>query len=336
MAGSKRTRGPRPAHERLRRLLVMLPWLMQRGEVSVAEMAERFALTEEELVADLELASMCGLPPFVDEMIDVYIDEGTVFAGIPRVFTRPLRLTAPEGFGLLAAGRAAMALPGADPAGPLGRALDKLAIALGETPGGQGVVVDLGRPPLADLVAAATDAGERLTITYWTPSRGESSQRSITPRSVFVDDGHWYVFADDHRSGAERSFRLDRVLEATRTGAFDVLRDVTPPDPERWFAGDPEIQRMTLRLPTELLWTIERYPKDSVTAEPTAKRQMAMSIVEMPVTNEQWVRRLLIRLGPRASVLAPDGYRHLGADTARAILANYESAVSTTAGSSVD
>jgi len=317
-------RGPRPAHERLRRLLVMLPWLMQRGEVSVAEMAERFALTEDELVADLELASMCGLPPFVDEMIDVFIDEGTVFAGIPRVFTRQLRLTAPEGFGLLSAGRAAMALPGAEPDGALGRALDKLAVALGETPGGEGVVVDLARPPLADLVAAATETGERLAITYWTPSRGESTERTITPRAVFVDDGHWYVFADDHRSGAERSFRLDRVLDAAGTGQYDPIRDVTLPDPERWFSGDTDIQRITLRLPTELLWMIERYPTNSVTSHPPPKRGQAVSTVVMPVTNEQWVRRLLIRLGPRAVVESPAGWVNLAADTARSILANYD------------
>ena len=39
-------RGPRPAEARLRRLLVMLPWLMERAEVPVAEVAARFALTE--------------------------------------------------------------------------------------------------------------------------------------------------------------------------------------------------------------------------------------------------------------------------------------------------
>ena len=122
-----RRRGPRRSGERLRRLLVMLPWLMERGEVPVAEMAARFELTEAELVGDLELAALCGLPPFIDEMIDVFIDEGVVFAGVPRLFTRPLRLTAPEGFALLSSGRAAMQLPGADPDGALARALDKLA-----------------------------------------------------------------------------------------------------------------------------------------------------------------------------------------------------------------
>ena len=92
----------------------MLPWLMERGEVPLAEVAERFRLTEDEVAADLELVAMCGLPPFVDELIDVFIDEGTVFVGVPRLFTRPLRLNSTEAFELLAAARAAMELPGAD------------------------------------------------------------------------------------------------------------------------------------------------------------------------------------------------------------------------------
>ena len=116
-----RSAGRRTAEERLSRLLVMLPWLMERGEVPLAEVARRFGLTPAEVARDLELAAMCGLPPFVDEMIDVFIDDDTVFVGVPRLFTRPLRLTAPEGFALVAAGRAAMQLPGAEPGGPLGR-----------------------------------------------------------------------------------------------------------------------------------------------------------------------------------------------------------------------
>ena len=121
----------------------MLPWLMERGEVPLADVARHFRLTPEQVAADLELAAMCGLPPFVDEMIDVFIDDDVVVVGVPRLFTRPLRLTAPEGFALVAAGRAAMQLPGADPEGPLGRGLRKLEAALGD----DGVVVDLPRTP---------------------------------------------------------------------------------------------------------------------------------------------------------------------------------------------
>ena len=150
-------RGPRSVTDRLRRLLVMLPWLMERGHASVEEMSARFEVDAGELIRDLELAAMCGLPPFVDEMIDVFIDDGVVHAGVPRVFTKPLRLTAPEGFALLIAGRAAMQLPGADPGGPLARALAKLAAVLGD----DGVVVDAPQPAAtADVIAAATDERE--------------------------------------------------------------------------------------------------------------------------------------------------------------------------------
>ncbi len=104
--------GPRNAEDRLRRLLVMLPWLMEVGQVSLAEVARRFDMTEAQVQRDLELVAMCGLPPFVDEMVDVFVDDGIVYVGIPRLFTRPLRLTAPEAFSLLTSARAAMELSG--------------------------------------------------------------------------------------------------------------------------------------------------------------------------------------------------------------------------------
>ena len=146
----------------------MLPWLMERGEVPVAEAAARFDLTEAEVAEDLELVAMCGLPPFVDELVDVFIDDGVIWVGVPRLFTRPLRLNSVEAWELLAAGRAAMELPGADPDGPLGRGLAKLAAALGDDDT-SGVRIDLDRPSLTDEVAAAARSGAALRIEYWSP-----------------------------------------------------------------------------------------------------------------------------------------------------------------------
>ena len=203
---------PRPAEERLRRLLVMLPWLMERGEVTVAEAAERFDLTEAEVVRDLELAAMCGLPPFVDELIDVFVDDGVIVVGVPRLFTRPLRLNSVEAFELLAAGRAAMELPGADATGALGRGLAKLATALGEDDT-TGVRIELDRPEMADRLAAAATSSEELLIEYWSASRDATTERRIVPRQVFADRGEWYVSADDDRSGEVRTFRIDRILQ---------------------------------------------------------------------------------------------------------------------------
>lgn len=327
--------GRRTAEERLSRLLVMLPWLMERGEVPVAEVAQRFGLAPGEVAKDLELAAMCGLPPFVDEMIDVFIDDDMVFVGVPRLFTRPLRLTAPEGFALVAAGRAAMQLPGADPEGPLGRGLHKLEAALGD----DAVVVDLPlAPALAsaiEVVTAAVTSGERLHVTYWTASRDEVSERTIAPRHVFTDRGEWYVDADDGLSGERRTFRIDRFESIAGTGevadggsgdgsgagpagaagaSVGAGSGVSP----NWFA-DAGLTRVTLRLRPEARWVIERYPVDSV-----VERRGGVADATFPVASERWLERLLLRLGPAVEVRAPAEWQTRGAAVARRVLARYE------------
>jgi len=311
--------GPRGAEDRLRRLLVMLPWLMERGEVPVAEAAERFGMSEKQIARDLELAAMCGLPPFVDELIDVFIDEGMIWVGVPRLFTRPLRLNAVEAWELLAAGRAAMQLPGADPDGPLGRGLDKLARALGEDDT-SGVRVELDRPAIADRIATAIETHERLDIAYWSASSDEASTRRIVPRQLFSDRGEWYVSADDDRSGELRTFRLDRIEHLGATGEVVVPSDAELPTPGEWFT-DASISRVTLRLAPAAHWITERYPVDEV-SEPDADGWVT---ARMPLASERWFVRTMLRLGPAAEVVESPLVGDPVGDAAAAVLARYRS-----------
>lgn len=316
--------GPRAAEDRLRGLLVMLPWLMHVGEIPLSEVARRFEMTEAQVQKDLELVAMCGLPPFVDEMIDVFVDDGIVFVGVPRLFTRPLRLTAPEGFSLLVAGRAAMELPGADPTGPLGRGLDKLALALadaGVDAGSDetaGVVVDLARPALTDELAEAVATGRQLAIRYYSPTSDETSQRRIVPRHVFVETGNWYVLADDERSGERRTFRIDRIESVDATGTI-VEVDETIVAPSAFFV-DSEVPRLTVQLAPDAQWVVDQYPVDEVVAldDPAGWVE-----ARLPVSGDRWLAKLLIRLGP--SVRAIDSSDAAPAvDLAERMLARYQ------------
>jgi len=317
--------GPLRAEDRLRRLLVMLPWLMEAGEVPLADVAQRFDMTEAMVQKELELVAMCGLPPFVDEMIDVFVDDGMVFVGVPRLFTRPLRLTAPEGFSLLAAGRAAMELPGADPAGPLGRGLRKLAGALDDAglDTGNGdvvdVVVDLARPALTDELADAASSGAELSISYYTPARDGISERLIVPRHVFVDLGNWYVVADDDLSGERRTFRIDRIEELRSTGKTVSVDEVVSA-PEQFFV-DVDVPRALVRLAAPAQWVVERYPSNDVRELETPEGWVE---VELPVASDRWLSRLLIRLGSDAEVVDPPDARERARDLARVVLARYD------------
>jgi proteasome accessory factor C len=319
--------GPRNAQDRLRQLLIMLPWLMEAGEVPLAEVAERFGLTEAQVTKDLELVAMCGLPPYVDEMIDVFVDEGMVFVGVPRLFTRPLRLTAPEAFALLASARTAMELPGADPEGPLARGLAKLADALGlagvdaDVDRTAGVVVDLERPDGTEDLIDAVAVGAELRLEYYSPARAEVSHRTVVPRHVFASSGNWYLLADDDRSGERRTFRIDRIESAVRTGAVHALDpDATAPDS---FFADVELPRARLRLAPPAQWVIDRYPVDSVESV-TGRRAGGAVDVVLPVASQWWLDRLLVRLGPHAVVLEPNGGGEGARRLATAILAQYD------------
>lgn len=319
--------GPRNAEDRLRRLLVMLPWLMEVGEVELAAVAERFGMTESQVQRDLELVAMCGLPPFVDEMIDVFVDDGVVVVGVPRLFTRPLRLTAPEGFALLAAGRAAMELPGADPSGPLGRGLAKLAAALGADDGDNGsdvdadptagFAVDMSRPHLSDDVLEAAATATELSIDYYSPARDASTRRTIVPRHVFTERGNWYVVADDERSAERRTFRIDRIEGIDPTGRT-VPADEPVTRPSAFFQ-DEELPRATLRLAPAARWVVEQYPVDDVHELDDGGVEVTLA-----VSSDRWLSRLLIRLGPLVEEVAPASASEAASELASSILARYE------------
>ncbi len=332
--------GPRNAEDRLRRLLVMLPYLMEAGEVPLAEVAERFDMTESQVTKDLELVAMCGLPPYVDEMIDVFVDDGMVLVGVPRLFTRALRLTAPEAFSLLAAGRAAMELPGGDSSGPLARGLAKLAAALGaagiETASTgsddtAGLAIDLSRPELTDeIIDAIADHGE-LAVSYYSPARDEVSERILAPRHVFVERGNWYLRADDELSGELRTFRIDRIEQIRRTDRTIAPSSVPLGEPEPFFA-DASVPRATILVGPAAQWILDRYPIDRSepvvaavrsTASERARAADGWLAVTLPIASERWLGRLLIRLGPNAELVEPEHFRQAVTSLAQRTLDRY-------------
>src|ERR671937_627547 len=145
---------PRPfAGNEIQRILALVPWIVAHPGATKEEIAQRFAITVDQLDEDLELMLMVGVPPYTPgDYLDVVVDDDRVTLRLADYFRRPLRLTPAEGLALLAAGRALLAVPGSDPRGPLATALDKLEAAL-DLPG---LIVEVGEPPFLRAVRDAT------------------------------------------------------------------------------------------------------------------------------------------------------------------------------------
>jgi proteasome accessory factor C len=310
---------PRPdAAARLRRLLTVIPWIVDHQGSALSDIAARFGINVAELERDLELVPFCGLPPYSpDRLIDCEVVDGRVFLRFAEYFRRPFRLTPAEGFALLAAGRGLLAVPGADAGGSLARALGKLAGVLG---GADGMAVELGPARFLEPLRHAAEAGERVEIDYYTFGRDALTTRRIDPGVVFAASGQWYVDAWCHQAGDERLFRVDRIQGLRPTGErFDNPGGlgVSP----ALFYPRPEDPRVTLLLPADARWVAETYPTESVSEEPDGRLRVVLVASE-----RAWLERLLLRLGPSAVILAPEEARRAAAAAAQRLLALYRAA----------
>jgi proteasome accessory factor C len=324
--------GAAPAHrttasDRFLRLLTIVPWIAGQDGPTLDEVCERFGMTRKQLLEDLQVVPLVGLPPYTpDTLIDVTIEGDRVWLRFADMFARPLRLTPEQGLALVAAGRAWVGLPGADAEGPLATALDKVAGVLGIDPADAVSVALAGniRPGLLDTLRRAVAERRRLRIDYYAYGSDRRTTRDVDPDAVFADEGAWYMRAHCHLARAERLFRVDRINEVE---VLDTVFDA-PDGGDRGrareagevFVAGPDIPRVTLDLGPTARWVVENYPVDEVT-----EREDGWIRVRLAVSARPWLERLLVRLGPDAVVVDADEpeLATAGAGVARRILARY-------------
>lgn len=315
--------GPTGSYERVQRLLGMLPWLVANGPVvDVEAMATQFGISPSDLIADLELASTCGIPPYTpDVLAGLWIepDEDGGGHGVIRVegamqFERRLDLTKEEAFGLALLGAAARNLRGFRRPADLRSALRKLRQVLGES----AVTVEVGEPEHLLAVSEAARTGEKITVTYRRPSSGEVSRRTLVVRQVFSDRGHWYAGAEDgNNDWSLRTFRVDRIEMLERTGEHVETRHLAPARP-RFFDSTDEGTEVNLVLPPGAGWVAETYPCRKVVENADGSFD-----VTLIASSEHWLGRLLLRAGAGARVTSPAAWADLQSRTAAAVLARY-------------
>jgi proteasome accessory factor C len=309
----------RSAAERLRLLLAVVPWIVAHDGPTLADVSRRFDMTEDELLAELDLVFLCGVHPFTpDSLMDVVIEEGRVWIRYADYFERPLRLSPEEGLALVAAGSALADVPGADPNGPVARALAKVAAVLGVEPG-ETLDIQLGTAPPETLATLQRAVGEhrRVELDYYTYGRDERSHRTVEPRAVFAAEGAWYLDGYCHLAGADRRFRLDRMAHVSLLDATFEPPPGAAPTTTSVFDPDPDDPRVVLDLAPRARWVAEQYPVETV--EERADGRLRVTLV---AGERAWLERLLLRLG--TDVVVVDGADGVAAAAARRLLARYQ------------
>lgn len=289
--------------DRFRRLLLLVPYVLRHNGATVDEVCERFGITRSELVADLNLLFMCGLPGYgPGDLIEAYIEGDQVWIRMADYFSRPMRLTPAEGLMLYAGGQALEAVSGPDPA--LERAMEQLKKAL--TPGAlERVSVGLETPEELSTVKQALESRSRLHLVYQSQSKDEVTERDVDPWALLLSEGRWYLVGWCHRVNDERIFRVDRMRRVVQLGdAAQVPDDFDLSQYQSVYFESDEAVTVTLDIAPRANWVCDYYPLLSQEV-----LEDGWIRIRLKAGGMAWLERLLLRLGPEARIVEPESLR---------------------------
>jgi proteasome accessory factor C len=291
---------------RLRRILVMLPYAIHHPGVAIDELAKKFGVSKRDLIEDLNLLFMCGLPGYgPGDLIDVSYEEDRVYVRMADYFAAPLRLTPAEAIALYAGSAALAALPEMTEADALRRALAKLGRALGaDSQQVPGIEVRLAAGSVDHLkdLQHALERATQVRLEYLSASSGELTSRTVDPWALVATVGHWYLIGWDHLRDDERMFRTDRIKSVEVLDApAPVPEDFDPSPYQGAFVGRSGQRTFAIEIsPGAASWFEDYYPVSSSEPLPDGWRR-----VELQTADPRWAASLILQLGKDARAISP-------------------------------
>lgn len=312
MSAATKAGGKPPVHERLRRLLFLVPYVSKNPGITVDALASELGLTREALIEELDLLMMVGRPPFQpDDYIDIYVENDRVYVDLDQRLSAPPRLTAAEAAALAAA--AELLRPAASDA--LRSALTKLEKVIPsqarerfremQTKIDAGEVAPLELEPLVRAIAQHRE----VEFDYFSQNRGALEHRSVQPLELFGHRGQWYLQAFDNVRGEERLFRVDRLQQLSITDRlFTASNTPAARIPNPAGRGQVRVRFSSVAAP----YVRERFGEDARSAPEGAVDVMVSG------ESERWLTQWVLSFGGEAEVIEPSWARTAVARAARA------------------
>lgn len=316
---------PQPllATDRAALILQLVPYLIGKGEVSIAEAADEFDVTPEQLRSMVEKLTVIGLPgesgfwQMANDLFDIdwdLLDQQDLIVITNAVgLERAPRLTAREAAALLAGLQLAASLPGVGDSGVVQGLLAKLARGASSAPADVIVAPD-AVDDVRVTVAEALSRGVAVSFTYRAPDAAPTT-RTVDPVKVHIAGAQWYLQGWCHLREAMRTFHLDRVSDLELTDI--AIEHGEDPIPEWFETGGGDIVAR-IRFPESLAPLLGDY-LDRAKVETVG----GVSTATMRVADEYSLRRLAARRAGAIEILEPESARRAAAAWADAGLVQY-------------
>lgn len=319
--------GPLLAADRLVLMLTLVPYLIEKGTVSVAAAAAEFGVSPAEMRRGIEVIAVSGLPGdggfyMHNDLFDIdwdALEEREEIVLLSHVaIDRAPRFTAREASALIAGLLAASGVPGVTDRGDVAGLVQKLASGADAAP----AELAISPAQIDALQTGITDAmagGVAVTFDY-RPLDGPVEHRTVDPLQIFSNDTSWYLRGWCHTRASERTFLFDRMTDITVTDiATDAHSDTATSSPTGMlFEPSANDVTITVHFAEDLAPLLGAYLDG---AKLTTNRGVSTAIVR--VSHLHSLKRLAARMGGHLVVDGPGEARQMVAEWADAGLARY-------------
>lgn len=297
------------AIQRAARALDLVPYVSENPGISIKELANRFDVSENQIIKDLELIFLCGLPGYTPyELIDLTFEDGLVTIIEPQLLDKPRQFSETEaviinlGLNLL---RNSTSKP--DLQESIDRLITKLSTKFKAIK--QTTFAEIPKPTLYEDITQAINSESNIQFQYKSLSNDELTERQVKPEQIILKNGKYYLFAYDQVLENERTFRLDLISNLQVTANFE--------------------QAIKLPKRNNEVIKFELTTKDRVFSE---KYRELFSQVDQTgdgfhihgeITNREWMFRWILSNSPVVKLISPENVREVVIGRAKATLDLY-------------
>ena len=272
------------------RLLDLVPFLRANPGMNIKEIATEFKVSVSEIVSDLDLLMVCGLPGYTSlELIDLSTDEGYVTLRDPQNLEYPRNFTIHE---LLILKIALSALLVDSPPmlhSEIGSLISKLDQQMPNQISSEGILfVPDNILNLRRIGEEALVKNQQVEIAYRNDTKDELTNRKISLIREYESEGEYFWDAWCHLANAKRTFNLEKISSATLSMDPSSIGDLS---------GEGSALTVRLRIKQKSQFFARHQNILKQTEEP--------EIYEARIYQREWLVREILSAGETATVITP-------------------------------
>lgn len=272
------------------RLLDLVPFLRANPGMNIKEIATEFKVSVSEIVSDLDLLMVCGLPGYTPlELIDLSTDEGYVTLRDPQNLEYPRNFTIHE---LLILKIALSTLLVDSPPmlhSEIGSLISKLDHQMPNQISSEGILfVPDNILNLRRIGEEALVKNQQVEISYRNDTKDELTNRKISLIREYESEGEYFWDAWCHLANAKRTFNLEKISSATLSMDPSSIGDLS---------GENAALTVRLRIRQKSQFFAKHQNILKQTEEP--------EIYEARIYQREWLVREILSAGETATVITP-------------------------------